>query len=137
MREIFISCADVGGLSELRYGCTSLPYTLAQISSGMRRTALTTPAIWAAMLIDMDKFYDPDDLHHQKARKYSTMASRASEWLDRAGEVPLYMSIAESTNSYAGLRDDQPHSCNILFDTLFRYSTRWKILRISSKIQDT
>ena len=105
IREFFISCADDNGSAELRYGRTSLPYTLAQISRGMRHIALTTPAIWASMHISMGEFFNVDDLIYQPIRKFSIMASRTSEWLDRAGEVPLSVSIAESTYSYTSLQD--------------------------------
>ncbi|KJA14219.1 hypothetical protein HYPSUDRAFT_49350 [Hypholoma sublateritium FD-334 SS-4] len=133
LREICIACVDSEvNVPALFYGDTPLPYRLAQISSGMRHIALTTPLIWASMNIYMD--YDCDPLDYTQV--CSILASRANRWFERAGGMALTVSITDTTYSYARFQDVQADSSNILFNTLFSYSTCWKRFRFESSCRD-
>lgn len=133
IREIFNACVEAD-MPTLSFGFTPFPCVLAQISSGMRHIALTTPFIWATMNVRTNLFY----LDNKQARKeaYEILASKASEWLDRAGGMALTV-FMQVPNCYAyTLEDVQSDPSNILFDTLFRYSTCWKRIQIESSYGD-
>ena len=75
LHEILIACVECT-IPVLSYRNTSLPYVLAQISSGIRRIVLTTPIIWARM--DVPSYF----LNHRlrKNAVYLTLSRRAIEW---------------------------------------------------------
>ena len=56
-----------------------LPYTLMQISSGMRHIVLTTPSIWSSINIQLCPYYTP------RKRMYTALVCEARKWLERAG----------------------------------------------------
>ncbi len=131
IRLIFVACLDSKVFAPeltLSFG-TPLPYKLAQISSGMRRIALTTPEIWATMNIYVGQTVDRTPVAIWKYRK---LAGKAREWIDRAGSLPLSVYFADLTRSYSGLEDIQYDPSNILFGTMLSYSTRWKSIQVKS-----
>ncbi len=111
----------------LSYRSIPLPFKLAQISSGMRRIVLSTPAIWTRMDIAWDYF---DDKKLRK-RVYLTLAHRASEWLKRAGGLPITLFLWDPTID--GASDDELDALDILYDTLLSYSTLWKEFKFDSR----
>ncbi|KJA26477.1 hypothetical protein HYPSUDRAFT_275493 [Hypholoma sublateritium FD-334 SS-4] len=132
LREICIACVE-GEIPKLYYlGSTPLPYTLAQISIGLRNIALTTPRIWASMKILIDAFhcYNPEEYD----RAYLILAQKARKWFERAGSLALTVSIVDTSSTYAilDLESSEYGQLNILLDTLLSYSTRWKELQFDS-----
>ncbi len=120
LREILIACVEDEKPPILSYSPIPLPYRLAQISSGFRRIALSTPIIWASMDVQFDPFY----YENLNARDYSILAHMATEWFGRAGGLPITVFIdcpSRSTNTQYGESDPS----NILFDALFSFSSRW------------
>ncbi|KJA22544.1 hypothetical protein HYPSUDRAFT_652761 [Hypholoma sublateritium FD-334 SS-4] len=109
IREIFAACVE-DNIPILSFGTTPFPYILAQISSGMRHIALTTPCIWASMNVRTNLFYFGSQQPSKK--DYAMLASKVSQWFDRA--------------------DVQNDPSNILFDTLLSYSSRWKRIQLES-----
>lgn len=136
IREILIEYVDLGEyVPSLFYGGTSVPYQLAQISSGLRFIALTTPAIWATMGVYVNRYYY-DDIE-RTTPVYLALAAKAIEWLDRAGGHDLYIVIQDATPSYERPEDMLSDPSMILFDTILRYSTRFQTLQFYSKcLQD-
>ncbi|KJA19015.1 hypothetical protein HYPSUDRAFT_44689 [Hypholoma sublateritium FD-334 SS-4] len=106
------------------------PYLLAQICSGMRHLALTTPVIWASMNVCIGPF----SFHRCEfsQRVYSIMASRASEWFERAGGLAISVSIEDESYSDTTVEHSVSDPSNILFNTLVSYSTRWKGIKLYS-----
>ena len=129
LREICITCVNID-IPTLSYGSNPLPYILAQICSGMRYIALETPYIWASMKVSAFPYCYPLD---QCA--YSVLASKASEWLERASGQPLTIFMEEI--------DRFEHGCpggflsGILFDTLLSYSSRWKSITYGKITRNT
>ena len=123
LREILIACVDdIPTLSDCQI---SLPYALAQISSGLRRVALNTPTLWARM--DVPRYYYDD--RQLRREGYLTLARRANKWLERAGGLPLTLFIRDPTEN------GESDSINIFFGTLLSYSKRWKEIKFQSKCQ--
>ncbi|KJA25387.1 hypothetical protein HYPSUDRAFT_426556 [Hypholoma sublateritium FD-334 SS-4] len=120
LREICATCVEEG--PTLAYGSTPLPYILSQISSGMRHIALTTPAVWASMTIDVNAFGYRRKLLDERA--YLALARRASEWFERAGPGGLALMVY--------MEQDETVTSSILFQALLRYSTRWKEIQVYS-----
>ncbi len=123
LREILIACVDdIPTLSDIQI---SLPYVLAQISSGLRYIALNTPTICARM--DVPRYsYDDRKLRRQA---YLTLAGRASEWFKRAVGLPLTLSIRDPTEN------GESDSINLFFGALLSYSRRWKEIKFESNCQ--
>ena len=117
IRLIFIACVDPKNFSS---GPTlslyrPLPYTLSQISSGMRRIALETPEIWATMNISVKRTLDCTQLN---TWYYRELASKARQWFDRAGSLPLSVFFTDTTPSYSGVKDAaQSDPSNILLSS--------------------
>ncbi|KJA14226.1 hypothetical protein HYPSUDRAFT_49357 [Hypholoma sublateritium FD-334 SS-4] len=132
LREICVACVEAD-IPKLSYRSTPLPYILAQISSDIRRIALTTPFLWASIHVCIPTWYSFD--RKRDTQICSILASRASEWLDRAGgsaltvfmEDPNYEQTEDTTES------DPSHE---LFTTLLRYSTRWRRIHFESNCRD-
>ena len=98
-----------------------LPYTLMQISSGIRRIVLTTPSIWASINIRLDSSSRVDKLC------YAALVCEASKWFERANGLSLSISVEDvSDRLYWKLRNAELDPANVLLDFLFSYSTRWK-----------
>ncbi|KJA19021.1 hypothetical protein HYPSUDRAFT_44691 [Hypholoma sublateritium FD-334 SS-4] len=129
LREICIQACMGGDIPALSYSKDTLPYVLAQICSGMRHIALTTPIIWASMHVEIGAFFCLGLRGYE--RVYSALARKASTWFDRAGGLGLTVSIVEYRDSYPKF-DVQCDPSTILFDTLLSYSTRWKELKFDS-----
>ncbi|KJA25392.1 hypothetical protein HYPSUDRAFT_199914 [Hypholoma sublateritium FD-334 SS-4] len=131
LREICVACAEVD-MPSLSYCSTPLPYRLAQISSGMRHVALTTPFIWSSMNV----YIDPDMAYYKRLDKpdYSILARTVREWLERSGQLALTVVIRDATAStaYSWLRNVQTDPSNVLFDALLSYSARWKEIQFHS-----
>ncbi len=129
LREILIACVQDKQPPTLSYRPISLPYRLAQISRGFRRIALSTPIMWASMDVQFGQF-DYDNLN---ARDYSILAHMATEWFKRAGGLPLTVFIdCPSRSPYTNTESGESEPSNILFDTLFSYSTRWREIQFNS-----
>lgn len=130
IREIFAACLE-DDMPILSFGVTPLPYILAQISSRIRHVALATPFIWASMNVRTNLFYFGSQQPSKK--DYSMLASKVSQWFDRAGRMPLTV-LMQDPNRYsaATLGVVQSDASNILFDTFLRYSTRWKRIQLES-----
>ncbi|KJA25385.1 hypothetical protein HYPSUDRAFT_214078 [Hypholoma sublateritium FD-334 SS-4] len=129
VREIFIACVE-DDMPTLSYDETPMPYVLTQISSGMRHIALTTPAIWASMNVEIRSLqFDSVELYEQA---YSDLAQRASEWFERAGGLALTVFIQDADSSNARPEGSESDPSDILFDTLLSYSNRWKEVHFDS-----
>ncbi|KJA19013.1 hypothetical protein HYPSUDRAFT_44687 [Hypholoma sublateritium FD-334 SS-4] len=130
LREICIACVKCD-MPTLKYrGRTPLPYVLAQISSGLRNIALTTPRVWASMKVWIGGFFlhSPEQYH----QAYSILAQKASKWFERAGSLALTVSIEDFSFIREGTEDSESDHPNILFDALLSCSTRWKELQFAS-----
>ncbi len=129
LRQILIACVEDEKPPLLSYRSLPLPYRLAQISSGFRRIALSTPIIWASMDVQFDALcYENLD---QNA--YLFLANMVVEWFGRAGELPLTVFIEYPGSSAECSESD---SSNILFVILFSYSARWKDIQLISRRKD-
>ncbi len=135
LREILIACVEDKRPPILSYYEKPLPCVLAQISSGIRRIALSTSILWASMDVQFDPFHD-DGLGE---RAYSNLAHRVVEWFERARGLPLTMFI-DCSSSYpyysSGRYVVESNPSNILFDTLLSYSDRWKTIQVSSSCEE-
>ncbi|KJA16348.1 hypothetical protein HYPSUDRAFT_207145 [Hypholoma sublateritium FD-334 SS-4] len=122
LRELCVACVE-NDMPTLSYPYRPLPYTLAQICSEMRHIALTTPFIWSSINIEISapRFIDqPGSLV-----PYSKLARRAREWLQRAGDLALDISVMEAFH--------ESESSHVLFDCLLSYSSRWKTIRLNCR----
>ncbi|KJA19005.1 hypothetical protein HYPSUDRAFT_168622 [Hypholoma sublateritium FD-334 SS-4] len=129
LREICVACIE-GNMPKLYYeGGTPSSYVLAQICSGLRNIALTTPRIWASMEVQMGGFYCYG--HGAYHQAYSILAQKARKWFERAGSLALTIVIEDFTCRYTSSEGESDPS-NILFDTLLSYSPRWKELQFNS-----
>ncbi len=123
LRQILIACVGDAKPPILSYRPLPLPYRLAQISSGFRRIALSTPIIWASMDVQFDPFY----YENLNSRDYSILAHMATEWFGRAGGLPLTVSIhCPSRSPYTNIDYGESDPSNILFDALLSFSARWR-----------
>ncbi|KJA22695.1 hypothetical protein HYPSUDRAFT_40795 [Hypholoma sublateritium FD-334 SS-4] len=129
LREICIACVE-DNMPMLSYLSNPWPFVLAQISSGMRHVALTTPIIWASMHVDMRLL---SGSIREQEQAYSVLAQRARIWIERAGGLALTVFIQGSTYSFALFESHRSDPSSILFDTLLSYSTRWKALYFDSR----
>ncbi|KJA26459.1 hypothetical protein HYPSUDRAFT_198762 [Hypholoma sublateritium FD-334 SS-4] len=134
LREICIQACMGRDIPALSYFRDPLPYVLAQICSGIRYIALTTPIIWASMHVEIRTFPFGNLRAYEKA--YSAVARRASAWFDRAGGLSLTVSIEDYRDSYPKFGGFRCDPSTILFDTLLSYSTRWKELIFNSRCGD-
>ncbi len=105
-------------------------YNLAQISRGMRHIALNTPILWARM--DVPYFHNCNKIGIQG---FYILARKATQWFKRAGQLPLTLSIEDPTNPYAKLELEGDHSehSHILFNTVLRFSSRFKEIIFNSR----
>ncbi|KJA19034.1 hypothetical protein HYPSUDRAFT_44697 [Hypholoma sublateritium FD-334 SS-4] len=128
--DIFAACVE-GEIPTLSFHVTPLPYTLAQISRGIRRIVLATPSIWASINIRTD-FSSIDEVSAD-IKPYSILAAKAIEWLERAGGMSLTVYMQDPSFPCLSLLDPERSdpSC-ILFDTLLLYSARWKHIQFES-----
>lgn len=135
IRLIFIACVDPKDLlsGPILSLYRPLPYTLCQISSGMRRIALTTPEIWTTINISVKRTLDCTQLNTWYYRK---LAAKTRQWLDRAGSLPFSVFFTDTTPSYSGLTDAQSDPSNILFSTMLSYSPRWNRIQVESICED-
>ena len=127
-REIFIACIEAD-MPTLSYLVTPLPYILAQISSGLRRIALATPAIWTSMDAQINPYHHEHEITNPQF--YSILARKAREWFDQAGGLALTVFMGDPIPPYYQDRAEYGPS-GIFFDTLFSYSVLWKELRFTS-----
>ncbi|KJA19056.1 hypothetical protein HYPSUDRAFT_44711 [Hypholoma sublateritium FD-334 SS-4] len=130
IREICIQACVKGDIPKLSYPRNPSTYILAQICSGMRHIALTTPIIWASVHVEIRSYLFSGLIQYEKA--YSALARRVSAWFQRAGGLGLTVSIEDSNIAYAVLEGFQSDPSTILFDALLSYSTRWKQLQFDS-----
>ncbi|KJA19052.1 hypothetical protein HYPSUDRAFT_204962 [Hypholoma sublateritium FD-334 SS-4] len=129
LREICIACV-ADDIPKLYYRArTASPYVLAQICSGLRNIALTTPRIWASMRVQLGGFDCDNPAGYD--REYSILARRAIKWFGRAGKLALTVCIEDVRSAYANFEGADSGSI-ILFDALLSYSTRWEELRFNS-----
>ena len=133
LRRILIACVEDEKPPILSYRpIIPLPYRLAQISSGFRRVALSTPSMWSSMDVQFDAFrYENLD-----ERAYSILAHMATEWFKRAGGLPLTVFIECPGSFSSNVEYGESDLSNILFDTLFSYSARWKDIQFISCRKD-
>lgn len=131
LRQILIACVEDEKPPILSYRpIIPLPYRLAQISSGFRRIALSTPIIWASMDVQFDPFY----YENLNTRDYSILAHMATEWFGRAGGLPLTVFIdcpSRSPSPHTNTEYGESDPSNILFDALFSFSARWRQIQFN------
>ncbi len=96
-----------------------MPYILSQICSGMRRVVLTTPFIWASMLIHTSRIYTTRPESHPEI--YAIFAQKAIEWFERAGGIGLTV-IVEDVRALFDSNGTESDPANILFNVLLSYS---------------
>ncbi len=133
LRQILIACVEDEKPPILSYRPIPLPYRLAQISSGFRRIALSTPIMWASMYVQFDAFLY-ENLDEQA---YSILAHMVRVWFERAGGLPLTVFIeGPGSSPYENEDYGESDPSNILFDTLFSYSARWQDIQFISPRND-
>ncbi len=128
LREICVASVQ-DKIPELCHDRNTMPYILSQICSGMRRVALTTPFIWASMLIHISRIYTTRPESHPEI--YAIFAQKAIEWCERAGGIGLTV-IVEDVRALFDSNGTESDPANILFDVLLSYSARWKEFRFTS-----
>ncbi len=131
LREICLECvADrIPALNDSR---TPLPYILAQISSGMRHIALTTPMIWARMNVEP---YFITHRHISSNQAYLALARRSIQWFERAAGLPLTLHVWDPTfspDSKTRVEEGDSDPSSSLFDALLSYSSRLKEIKFTS-----
>ncbi len=120
LRSIGVACVH-GYIPKLSFGYRPpMPYILLQICSALRRVALATPRIWAAMSIEILRV--PSELRDP----YAVLGRRAIEWFGRAGALGLTVVVDDVING----RD--PDESNVFFDALLSFSPRWREFRFMS-----
>ncbi|KJA19017.1 hypothetical protein HYPSUDRAFT_44690 [Hypholoma sublateritium FD-334 SS-4] len=135
--EICSACVE-GEIPTLSFNVTPLPYTLAQISSGMRHIVLETPSIWASVNIRTNLSSIGVREFSTDIQTYSILAAKAIEWIERAGGMSLTVYMQDPGFPYSSLQDAErvDPSC-ILFDALLRYSARWEMMQFESNCVDS
>ncbi len=135
LREISIACTQ-NDIPRLQFGKSQLPHILAQICSGMRHVALTTPTIWASMCININSRSNVQLSQHKQERQiYSILARKVVEWFERAGGLGLSVMIWDTTSRHQLFDGSDSDPTTPLFDAILSYSTRWKEFCFNSRRQ--
>ena len=91
LREICLACMGLDDIPLLTSPALPLPYTLMQISSGIRRIVLSTPSIWASVHIQI---ISSSRMHKME---YTTLLRDARKWFERAGGLALSLFVEDIT----------------------------------------
>ncbi|KAJ7267402.1 hypothetical protein C8J57DRAFT_1327628 [Mycena rebaudengoi] len=117
VREIF-----VGTLPSDRncvISATEPPLLLGRICQTWRAVALSTPRLWASLHIAAPS-----------SPRLEQLNGMVDTWLSRSGALPLSLSFAQYRRTGAT-------KVSMLLETLIRYSTRWKHIRIVFPFDDS
>ncbi|KAJ7267396.1 hypothetical protein C8J57DRAFT_1327614, partial [Mycena rebaudengoi] len=117
VREIF-----VGTLPSDRncvFSATEPPLLLGRICQTWRATALSTPRLWASLHIAAPS----------SSPRLEQVNGMVDTWLSRSGALPLSLSIQARRRS--------ARIVSMLLETLIRYSTRWKHIKIVLPFDDS
>lgn len=130
LSEIFIFCLsgwDIGQVSSLH--ADKAPLVLTQICSGWRNVAISTPQLWSKIALHL---YFDDVRPTLWIRMMEKHASALQTWLERAGNLPLYVRInyTDVTHSSTRYFDDwSPAAANVV-SKLVPHRFHWKDIRI-------
>lgn len=126
-REIFMSCISTEANPTM--SSRDAPVLLTRITSGMRRIALTTPTLWAAIHIPI--FVRVKSAIMDVAK--SVMEARklgVEEWLlRRSGQLPLCISVTE-VNDTDGEQSIPEHLVQSIIQTILSCCSRWKDINL-------
>ncbi|KJA21456.1 hypothetical protein HYPSUDRAFT_42106 [Hypholoma sublateritium FD-334 SS-4] len=124
IREIFAACLDPE--TNPTMSKKEAPTLLTQISSGLRRIALASPELWAAIHIPIIGGVPP----HISDIAQSVMDKRAEgakEWLlRRSGNLPLRVSVRRATQYEVCPRPPYVHLKNDIIDVVLSCCSRWR-----------
>lgn len=100
------------------------PLLLGRVCSRWRSISASTPELWSAIHVTV-----PEALHTYQDfnTKCDKLRGGLSTWLERAGVLPLYISVfSRNENTY---QEDVPHVASML-KTFVPYSKQWAYLSI-------
>lgn len=114
--EVFILCLPDGKYIIPRP--TSAPLLLTQVCSSWRDIALSVPALWSSIQIDMDSTLSP--------RHVTTLASRVAAWLARSAQHHLSIRLFIEDHLEESLRTVFSQEAIDIVRILFRHVSQWQ-----------
>ncbi|KAJ7766736.1 hypothetical protein B0H16DRAFT_371824 [Mycena metata] len=115
--EIFIHCLE--GADPVFPCPESAPLLLCRICRRWRDVALSTPALWSSVFLDLDKLADPGC--YDASSSYTV----SRQWLDNARAIPLSLGLADIVEGHAP--NDQLKS---LVAFVLSLSHQWRSLEL-------
>ncbi|TFK36661.1 hypothetical protein BDQ12DRAFT_713938 [Crucibulum laeve] len=118
LAEVFVHC--ITNERFISPSLTSPPLLLTSICSTWRNIALTTPGLWASILVDVS------------GHCYSPPISVVKTWVERSGSSPLTFRITENGGSIPTERGTQSPLSAVL-DIFIPHHSRWRNIHLIYK----